>query len=347
MPQGFFGFCTKLLPIELKAMGQLSQVLHLDENEVVFSPDEPGDALYIINRGVVEVRLPQAPDNIPGTYLRRGDVLGALEALRDTPRTYIARTTEQVSLQCIRARDFDELARRVPLFFRYICTHLANRLSATNALVQSDNHGLELHGSLANFDLITIYQTITNARQTGELVISNEKDRRTGIFFFRDGRPLFGEFQHLKGIEAFWQLFLNDNLKGNFKFTSASEPKNSDPKSAIEEFQGDMLITALQAGDEFQALRDSLPSEAAKLRRQTLNFTWPATADPALRPLAEEIWQAAYTTPLAIAALYPSVSYCQFKIYRAVEEMIQAGLFQLEELEPEPVDEMEMESATS
>lgn len=347
MPQGFFGFCTKLLPVELKAMGQLSQVLHLDENELVFSPGEPGDALYIINRGVVELRLPDAPEGKPGTYLRRGEMLGVLEALRDTPRIHAARTTEQVSLQCVRARDFDELARRVPLFFRYICTDLANRLSASNALSQTPNQGLELTGSLANFDLVAIYQTITNARQAGELLIQDERNNRIGAFFFKDGRPIFGEFNHLKGIEAFWQLFLNENVRGNFSFNSADQPENTDPKKQIAEFHGDMLITALQAGDELQAMRDSLPT-SARLIRQTLNFSWPATADPSLRPLAEEIWQVVYSSPMSISELYPKVSYCLFKVYRTVEEMVHAGLFKFEEpaAVEEPAEE-EMEPAHS
>ena len=51
----FFAFCTSLKPVELKAMGELTSVVHLSEGEVVYSANDPADALYIINRGVVEL----------------------------------------------------------------------------------------------------------------------------------------------------------------------------------------------------------------------------------------------------------------------------------------------------
>jgi signal-transduction protein with cAMP-binding, CBS, and nucleotidyltransferase domain len=54
----FFGFCTTLKPLELKALGRLSEVRHLEEGEIVYSPGDPADSLYIINRGLVEVAGP-------------------------------------------------------------------------------------------------------------------------------------------------------------------------------------------------------------------------------------------------------------------------------------------------
>ena len=48
LDRDFFGFCTTLKPLELKAIGKLSQVRHLKEGETVYSPGDPGDTLYII-----------------------------------------------------------------------------------------------------------------------------------------------------------------------------------------------------------------------------------------------------------------------------------------------------------
>src|ERR1700704_1928569 len=124
----FFSFCTSLKPVELKAMGELSSVVHLGEGEVVYSPKDPGDALYIINRGVVELVPDASLRGTPSTYLSRGDIFGDCEALSDLPRTHMMRTREKVSLQRIRSSNFTELAKRVPSFFRYLCEQLASRL---------------------------------------------------------------------------------------------------------------------------------------------------------------------------------------------------------------------------
>ncbi len=51
----FFAFCTSLKPIELRAMGALSRVEHLPAGESIYKPGDPGETLYIINRGVVEI----------------------------------------------------------------------------------------------------------------------------------------------------------------------------------------------------------------------------------------------------------------------------------------------------
>ena len=69
-----------------------------------------------------------------------------------------------------------------------------------------------MSGSLKNFDLITVYQTIVNSSQTGELSISADDGSLISAFFFEAGQPRGAQFQHLTGEEAFWQLFLADDL---------------------------------------------------------------------------------------------------------------------------------------
>src|ERR1043165_2541770 len=68
----FFGFCTTLKPLQLKAMGELSEVVHLAEGETVYSPGDVGESLYIITRGVVEVCQGNEANGSAETYLSRG-----------------------------------------------------------------------------------------------------------------------------------------------------------------------------------------------------------------------------------------------------------------------------------
>src|SRR5688500_5478112 len=140
LDQDYFGFCTTLKPLELKALGQLSRVQHLAEGEIVYSTGDPGDAIYIISRGVVEVIQASAQKSAPAAYLSRGDVLGDVEALSGLPRTHVVRTCELVSLQCFKWKDFPELFRRVPSFFYYIISHHEYLLSLSSNLMLTYSH---------------------------------------------------------------------------------------------------------------------------------------------------------------------------------------------------------------
>ena len=241
-------------------MGELSSVVHLDEGKTIYSANEPADALYIINRGVVELVPDASLRGTPSTYLSRGDIFGDCEALSGLPRTHCMRTREKVSLQCIRTVAFTELAKRVPAFFRYLSEQLASRLLQRHEASLSKSHCIELSGNLSNFDLVTIYQTILSSMQTGELSVRDESQQRVATFFFEKGRPHSGQFQHLTGEEAFWQLFLSESLAGSFSFSSRDQPlgecvKGTEMKRDAE----DLLISALRNRDEFQATQSKIP----------------------------------------------------------------------------------------
>src|SRR4051795_2308501 len=268
LDQDFFTYCTGLRLLELQAIGELSRVRHLGEGETIYSTGDPGDCLYIINRGVVEVIQPSAQNSAPAAYLSRGDLLGDVETLSALPRKHVARTCEPVSLQCFQRKDFLELIRRVPSFFHFLSSQLATRLAQARDLAISQSHCLELSGNLANFDLITVYQTIANSSQTGQLRISNPSGELVSAFFFENGQPRFGQFEHLTGEEAFWQLFVTEELAGTFAFSTAELPDKAWIQSErITKNASEMLINALQGRDEFAELKSRFAESSATVQR--------------------------------------------------------------------------------
>jgi hypothetical protein len=100
----YFAFCTSLKPIELKALGGLSQVRHLAAGETIYSAGDPATSLYIISRGVIEIVAEAPEDAGTGTFLSRGDVLGDVELLTATPRKYTARTSKRRACNASRGR---------------------------------------------------------------------------------------------------------------------------------------------------------------------------------------------------------------------------------------------------
>jgi CRP-like cAMP-binding protein len=328
LDQDFFSYCTGLRLLELKAIGELSRVRHLDEGEVIYSTGDPGDALFIINRGVVEVIQPSAEKSAPATYLSRGDVLGDVETLSGLPRKHLARSCEPVSLQCFQRKDFPELIRRVPSFFHFLSGQLATRLAQARDLAISQSHCLELSGNLSNFDLITVYQTIANSSQTGQLRISNPKGELISAFFFEQGQPRCGQFEHLTGEEAFWQLFVNEHLAGTFTFSTGDLPEKDWIQSErITKNAGEMLINALQGRDEFAELKQKLGESDAMVQRNKANLAWPAGAPPESLAVAAQIWKLAENGPVTIDQLFRHCALCELKIYQVIDELIQSRHF--------------------
>jgi CRP-like cAMP-binding protein len=329
MPAGdFFAFCTTLRPLELKAIGALSQVRHIPEHETIYVPGDVSDTLYIINRGLLEVVQETGRTTITGagTYLSRGDVFGDLEALADLPRRHTVRTCEPASLQCFHRKDFPELVRRVPAFFRYLSESLAARLVRAHDAVPCQSNCLELSGNLANFDLVTVYQTIVNSSKTGELSIRNEGGELISAFFFESGRPKSGQFQHLTGEEAFCQLFLAGELRGTFSFTSGKPEVSSLVRSAaMKRGPDDLLIAALQSRDELTELRRDLPEAGVLLKRNLRELETSEISPPYLRHVAEEIWRRLFARPMSVTELHQYLSVSELKVYQAVRELLDSG----------------------
>ncbi len=333
MNADFFAFCTSLHPLGLKAIGSLSEVRHLPAHETIYRPGDVADTLFIINRGVVEAFQGDTTDAGAGTYLTRGDMFGDLEVLAGLPRQQLVRACEPISLQCFRRDDFPELLQRVPRFFQFLSEQLAGRLLQARDLAGTRTSSLELSGSLTNFDLVTIYQTIVNSSQTGELSICDEKGELSAAFSFDKGIPAGGQFQHLTGEEAFLQLFLTDDLHGTFSFSSNKDSVTEAIKgAAIDRHPADLLITALQSRDEFHELKKTFGDCSARLVRQRATLSMSET-DPAVRQLAERIWQLTVARQPAVSDLYPLFSVSELKLHVAVQELVDSGNLALSEAE--------------
>jgi len=329
----FFAFCTSLKRPELKAIGELSWVRHMEKGEVLYNPGELGNALYIVNRGSLEVIPPKGSPSSQIMRLSRGDVVGDTEAFSESPRTRLVRAAEdETSLQCFPGANFDELLRQVPSFFRYLCDHMAARLMQAHDLPLQQAHGFELSGCISTFDLTTIHQTVTNSGQTGELQIKDEKSETIGAFFFESGRLSAGQFQHLTGDEAFWQLFLIEAISGTFSFSAAEKPLSDSVQSArIDSSGGDRLIVALQYRDEFNALKAQMPPLTTKVTPLVPELNWNGDAPEHLSQLANKVWDVLSKQPITIQDVYRRCSACELKVYQVVHELLKSNQLTLGE----------------
>ena len=331
----FFSFIISLKPIELKAIGSLSQTLHLDEGVTVYSTGDTSDSLYIINRGALEVihdsKGTQA--HTPVSYMSRGDMFGETETLSEVPRKNSVRTCESASLQRFQKKDFPELLKRVPQFFYYLSQQFATQMTKITDTAFVQSNCLELSGNLANFDLVTVYQTILNSSQTGELTIFNANKETVSVFYFEEGQARYGQYYHLTGEEAFWQLFLHEKLSGTFSFSIVEPGRGQYAGPMIDRNPTDLLITALQYRDEFKGLSEFLPGAASTMRRTRLNLEWENPEGGDLRPVAEMIWQRCYSSEISLEDLSQELPVCEMKFFKTVIQLVDSRHFSLVEAE--------------
>ena len=219
-----------------------------------------------MTRGAVELFPQNSRPGTPTTVLSRGDIFGETGALMEHARDHSARACAALSVQCFRRSDFPELLQRVPSFFLFLAEKLAARLFQARELTQSPNNSLELTGSLANFDIVTIYQTIIQSMQTGLLTIADEEGETISTFYFEKGTPRWGRFQHLSGEEAFWQLFLHEHRSGSFSFSNETQVGASwGENSALTRQADEILINAIRMRDHFDHLRKRMQRSSAAL----------------------------------------------------------------------------------
>ncbi len=321
----FFSFCTTLKPVELKALGELSHVRHLERGESIYRSGDPAEEIYSVNRGVIELTRLVAGSSDERAYLSRGDIFGATETLACHARSHSAAAQEAASVQCFERTNFGAISRRVPGFFLFLSEKMASRLQQRDP-GKRVSVCKQLSGSLANFDLVTVHQTIISSGQTGELCVLSESGERLATFYFEHGAPRSGQFLHLTGAEAFWQLFLSDDIPGTFSFTSGARPITECVQSAgIDQAPNDLLLEAMQYRDELHELKKNTPSPRAPLERATDELSWPADADAALRSTAEGIWHSTGSRRVTIDELFRSNCVCELKIYQVVNELLRTG----------------------
>jgi CRP-like cAMP-binding protein len=325
LARDFFSFCTTLKPVELRALGELSHVRHLQKSELIYKSGDLSGEIFSVNRGVVELTQLVPGSSDERTYLSRGDIFGATDTLAFTPRSHSAAAQEEASVQCFERKNFGEILHRVPSFFLFLCEKMAERLHQRDP-AKHISVCKQLSGSLANFDLVTVHQTIISSGQTGELCLLSERNERLATFYFEQGAPRSGQFQHLTGTEAFWQLFLSDNIPGTFSFTSGARPITDCVQAAgIDQPPGDLLLEAMQYRDELHDLKTQMPSAWTSLERSRQQFDWPKDADASLRKTAEEIWNSIGDGRVTINQLFERNAVCELKVYQVVAQLLRTN----------------------
>ncbi len=113
-------------------------------------------------------------------------------------------------------------------------------------------------GTIENLDLAVILQTMNISKKTGCMEIKSGEE--TSRIFFDDGNIIHAETKTLDGETAFYDLLTIDN--GTWGFI----PELESPRKTIKSEINSLLLNWSNLMDEWNSIRDRLPSDDAILR---------------------------------------------------------------------------------
>ncbi|MEN3046766.1 MAG: cyclic nucleotide-binding domain-containing protein [Candidatus Hydrothermales bacterium] len=121
---------------------QLSKILenleprNYEKGETIFEEGSPGDTLYIIEKGKVEVRLKRGDLVLVLAELENGSFFGELSLISDVPRSATCIAVKESSLYVLKREDFWKIVERDPkigvLVLKNLAIELAERIRETN-----------------------------------------------------------------------------------------------------------------------------------------------------------------------------------------------------------------------
>jgi CRP-like cAMP-binding protein len=98
------------------------------KNTMVFSENEPGKELYIIQKGVVKISKIVDDKEVLIALLPAGDIFGEMALLENRPRSASAVAHEDVTLLAVNQSNFERMVKTQPQIITRLTTLLAERI---------------------------------------------------------------------------------------------------------------------------------------------------------------------------------------------------------------------------
>ena len=124
---------------DLVQLYRMAETVSLDAGELVFEEGSPGDALYVVLDGELEVSKRQGGQDVVLAVRGVGDFIGEMSLLEQAPRSASVRTLRETRLLMISQAAFDTLLSCSPSAYLTMLRTVTSRLRSTESmLVQSE-----------------------------------------------------------------------------------------------------------------------------------------------------------------------------------------------------------------
>src|SRR5689334_14107353 len=128
-------FFSSLDADEKQTLAQQIDVIKLAKGHTLFRTGDPGGAMYLVQKGAIELFLPQENgDHLPLKVAEPGEMFGELALLDNQPRSANARAIEPTELLVLDRDDLSVLFHKHPDSAFDIITLLTRRVRETTDL---------------------------------------------------------------------------------------------------------------------------------------------------------------------------------------------------------------------
>ncbi|MGD8598842.1 MAG: cyclic nucleotide-binding domain-containing protein, partial [Anaerolineae bacterium] len=232
---------------------------HVPAGELVYAEGDPGDALYIVDSGQVEVASGGPAEHAVLARLGSGEFFGEMALLTGRPRSSMVRAATNSNLWVLYRADFDDLVNRHPSVSLGLSRALSERLAEMDRRFNEGHlRGLKLLGGLSSGQLEDVSRRLKPVRfRQGEAIL-REGEPGSEMFFIEAGRVRVDRASGAKAV-VIAELAAGD-LFGEMSLLT------SNPRSATVTALTDVDLWALTQSD-FDDLVAAYPNLALALSR--------------------------------------------------------------------------------
>jgi len=314
---------SRLSPEELKTILDSGTIETHTPGNIIFRIGDPSDAIFVIKSGVVEICRAKGDRETMAivAYLGEGDPIGEMAIMTGSSRASLARVPQRAVILKIEKKAFMELLNQIPELSMNLLAILSKRLEEGLRKQRAAARYQHLSGNLEYFDLPTIIQTLASSERTGTLTITDHFEQVFAILYIEAGKILYAKLGHLRGEEAFYQLFQSP-VQDDFTFKGGLSPAKFNEEEEIGTTTMGLLMEAARQQDELKILKATYTDPNRVFHPQTKTLSWD---DEETRSLAKEIWTHVHRGE-TIAQMAGEIPTCEYRIYKVLSMMNENGL---------------------
>jgi CRP-like cAMP-binding protein len=298
-----------------QALAEAGTTIVLNPGQKLFAPGDPSDRMHVVLRGIVEIwRAGLDGKRRIVAYLGPGDTIGETIMLTGSRRESEARTSGGAELLEVRRDAFIELCRKTPELMMRMMVVFAHRLEAAYKRENIERRR-QLKGSLQHFDIPTILQALS--RNHGTLTFNDGLGERRAEIEISGGALTYARMDHLRGIEAFYQLF-ELPIEGEFVFREGVRLPADDRGPTIGQPLDQALIRAVGLVDQMRGLVDRFPNPEMLFVPRYDDLRYPEDEN---FMAANDLWACLHRGQSFSHAL-KSLPYCHARLYKVLARLV-------------------------
>jgi CRP-like cAMP-binding protein len=174
----------------LNDVARLLLLRHVPAGEIIFTQGDPGDAMYVVDSGTVDI-IYDSPGKASELKYRfsDGDYFGESALLTGKTRTYTAHAVSDTNLWSLYRTDFDGLLIKHPQISVALSQTLTERLSSTDDFsVEPHLQKIALLGGLSRAQLDELSGRLQPRRYQGGNAIYYENSASAEMYFIERGQ---------------------------------------------------------------------------------------------------------------------------------------------------------------